>query len=175
LSWAIEEEEAEQRLRMIRNRNEQEVTKARIDIYREIIAAGDLERFALRLARNPEDIDAIIEIFRQDQLASRKDTVDFIKHMVDRGVVERWEVSDQVREALNWLKEATARVVNREHPPSEYGQPWRQHRRGREDPVAEPPTPSAPPQLLVVQAEEAEDLGAVEPETGQAEPGEPAG
>ena len=111
LNWAIEEEEAEQRLRIIKNRNQQEITAERIKVYREIIAAGDVERFALRLSNHPDEISAITAIIREDQLTSRQDTIDFISRMVDSGVVERWEVSDQVREALEWLRDATARVV----------------------------------------------------------------
>lgn len=34
LKWAIEEEEAEHRLRVVQNRNLQEITKARMEIYR---------------------------------------------------------------------------------------------------------------------------------------------
>ena len=83
----------------------------RVAVYREIIASGDVERFALRLANDPDEISAVTEIIREDQLTKRQDTIDFIKHMVDSGVVERWEVSDQVREALEWLRDATPRVV----------------------------------------------------------------
>ena len=106
LKWALEEEEAEHELRKIKDKNEQKIMAKRIAVYREIIATGDVERFALRLANHPDEISAVTEIIREDQLTSRQDTIDFIKHMVDSGVVERWEVSDQVREALEWLRDA---------------------------------------------------------------------
>jgi hypothetical protein len=154
LRWALEEEEAEQRLRMMKNQNEQEITAERIAVYREIIASGDVERFALRLANHPDEISAVTEIIREDQLTSRQDTIDFIKHMVDSGVVERWEVSDQVREALEWLKDATARVVtDKHHRTVEIDPPARRRRRGRGDPMEEGTPSEESPDVIVISAE----------------------
>jgi hypothetical protein len=154
LKWALEEEEAEHTLRMIKNQNEQQIMADKIAVYRDIIEMGDIERFALRLARHPDEISAITEIIREDQLTSRHDTIDFIKHMVDSGVVERWEVSDQVREALEWLKEATARVVtDRNHRTAEIDQPVRQRRRGRGEPIEQSAASEPSPGIMVVPAE----------------------
>lgn len=154
LNWAIEEEEAEQRLRILKNKNQQNITAARVAVYREIVAAGDVERFALRLASHPDEISAITAIIREDQLTSRRDTIDFISHMVDSGVVERWEVSDQVREALEWLRDATARVVtDKDHRNTHVDQTVHQRRMGRGKPIEEGAAPKSPPEVIVVQAE----------------------
>jgi hypothetical protein len=155
LKWAMEEEEAEQRLRITKNKNQQEITTARIAVYRGIIAAGDVERFALRLASHPDEISDITAIIREDQLTSRRDTIDFISHMVDSGVVERWEVSDQVREALEWLRDATARVVtDKSYKITQDEKPLQQHRRGRGKPIEEPPAAESSPEIIIVTAEE---------------------
>jgi hypothetical protein len=154
LKWALEEEEAEHRLRVIKNQNEQEITEERIAAYREIIARGDIEQFALRLANHPDEISAVTEIIREDQLTRRQDTIDFIKHMVDSGVVERWEVSDQVREALEWLRDATARVVTDKHYRTAEIDPLvSQHRRGRGEPVEQSAKSEQSPDVLVIPAE----------------------
>jgi len=90
---------------------------------------------------------------RDDQLQSRHDTIEFISNMVESGVVERWEVSDQVREALEWLKEATARVVtDKDHRYTELDPATRQRRRGRGSPTdviageVEPASPQGLPE-----------------------------
>ena len=154
LNWAIEEEEAEQKLRMIKNKNQQEIMAEKTAIYREIIAAGDVERFALRLASNPDEISAITEIIRDDQLTRRRDTIDFISRMVDSGVVERWEVSDQVRQALEWLSDATVRVVtDKHHRTDEIDQPVRQRRRGRRKPIEQSAESESSPAVIMVSAE----------------------
>ena len=154
LKWAIEEEEAEQRLRVIQNRNQQAITAERIDIYRKIVAAGDVDRFALRLASHPDEISAITAIIREDQLTSRRDTIDFISRMVESGVVERWEVGDQVREALEWLSDATARVVtDKDHRNTQIDQTVHQHRRGRGEPILQGATSEPSPDVIFVTAE----------------------
>jgi hypothetical protein len=184
LNWAIEEEKAEQELRVLKNQNEQEIMAERIAVYREIVAAGDAERFALRLASNPGDIAAINAIIRDDQLKSRHDTIEFITEMVKSDVVERWEVSDQVKVALEWLKEATARVVtDKEHRYTELDPATRQRRRGRGAPIEEGAASDPAPDVIIVTAEaiplakvrEPESptdviVGEVEPESAQALP-----
>ena len=146
LTRAIEEEKAEQELRLLREEHEQRIRQDRMEIYRDIVAAGDVERFALQLANNPDDIAAIDAIIRDEQESSRRDTIDFVAHMVDSGVIERWEVSDQAREALRWLQDATSRVISDKRGPREIEPPHRQKRRGRgnaEDSSAGPqPQPS---------------------------------
>jgi hypothetical protein len=153
LKWALEEEAAEQRLRMIKNKNQQEIMTERITVYRQIIATGDIEQFALRLANHPDEITAVTEIIREDQLTRRQDTIDFIKHMVDSGVVERWEVSDQVREALEWLRDATARVVTDKNHRTADDQPIRQRRLGRGTPIEQSATSQPGPDVIVVPVE----------------------
>ena len=100
-----QEEEAEHRLRIkIESERAEDHGRESCCLSRNH-SKRDVEQFALRLANDPDEISAVTEIIREDQLTKRQDTIDFIKHMVDSGVVERWEVSDQVREALEWLRE----------------------------------------------------------------------
>lgn len=170
LKWAIEEEKAEQELRRIKDKNQQEITTERIRVYREIIAAGDVERFALRLASNPADISAITAIIREDQLTSRRDTIEFISRMVDSGVVERWEVSDQVKEALEWLRDATARVVtDKNHRDAEMESGRHQRRRGRSKPIAQGAATKPPHEVIVVTAEPVPPKTTTESEPSPAE------
>jgi hypothetical protein len=129
LTWAIEEEKAAQALRLLQEQHQQQITADRLDTYRQIIAAGGTERFALQLAENPGDIAAIEKIIRDEQRLSRRDTIDFVSHMVDSGVIERWQVNDEVKAALAWLREATARVIPERQDGTGAGP--RESRRGR--------------------------------------------
>lgn len=151
LEWAIQEEEAAHKLRLLQNSNQQEITARRMDIYRKIIAADDAERFALRLSQHPDEISAVTAIIREDQLTSRHETIDFISRMVESGVVERWEVSDQVREVLRWLTEATVRILgDNDRLETEGGQLPRQRRRGRGQPIEQRPGPEPPSEAAVI-------------------------
>jgi hypothetical protein len=172
LNWAIAEEEAEQRLRVIKNRNEQAITAKRIEVYRDIIAEGDIERFALRLASHPDEISDITAIIREDQLTSRRDTIEFISHMVDSGVVERWEVGDQVRQALEWLKDATTRAVTDNDHRGTSDETVRKRRQGRGTPTEGSTASERRPDTIVVPAETVatEDGATSEPPRGATAP-----
>jgi len=137
LDRALSEEKAQQQLRKLQEENQQHIIQARIEVYKEIIKAGDTERFALQLASNPDDIAAIEKIMHDDQLISRRETIDFISHMVSTGVIERWEVSDQAREALDWLKEAISGVISDREQQPQLETASRRRRRGRTDPPSQ--------------------------------------
>lgn len=128
LMWAIEEERAEQELRLLQEDHKRKITADRMEVYRQIIATGDTERFALQLADHPDDIAAIEKIIREEERISRRDTIEFVARMVDSGVIERWQVNDEIKVALAWLREATARVIP-ERDGRDSGK--RERRRGR--------------------------------------------
>jgi hypothetical protein len=85
--------------------------KTRVDAYRSIIAAGDLSQFALRLAENPKDVAEVISLLIQERDSHRSDTVDFVTKLIDSGAIERWEIDDQIRTVLQWLRDTTNRVI----------------------------------------------------------------
>ena len=151
LQWAIQEEKAEHELKLLQNNNEHEITAKRMDIYRKIVAAGDAERFAFRLSQHPDEISAVTAIIREDEVARSHETIDFISRMVESGVVERWEVSDQVREVLQWLTEATVRVLtDNDRLEADGARIPRQRRRGRGQPIEQPPGAEPPSEATVI-------------------------
>ncbi|HEX5118834.1 MAG TPA: hypothetical protein VFW65_26925 [Pseudonocardiaceae bacterium] len=85
--------------------------ESRVGTYRAIIASGDLSQFALRLAENPKDVADVIALLIKERDAHRHDTVDFVTKLIDSGAIERWEVEDQIRTVLQWLKDTTNRVI----------------------------------------------------------------
>jgi hypothetical protein len=83
----------------------------RVSAYRTIIAAGDLSQFALRLAENPKDVAEVISLLIKERDSHRHDTVDLVTKLIESGAIERWEIDDQVRTVLQWLKDTTNRVI----------------------------------------------------------------
>jgi hypothetical protein len=130
----IEVEIKTQELRKLQEENERQIRAARIVSYRDIISAGDMNRFALQLANNPGDVAAVGALIREDEANRRTDTLRFVADMVESGVIEPWEVSDQARETLEWLKRATARVIRGDQRPELEEAAPRPRRRGRDDP-----------------------------------------
>src|ERR1700744_203291 len=67
--------------------------------------------------------------------------------MVESGVVERWEVSDQVREALEWLSDATTRILTDTDQPADDTRGARR-RFGRGQPIQQELIPEPEPDAL---------------------------
>ena len=98
-------------LRMDEAERDRQRRDARVRHYRETIASGDLDQFALRLAENPKDVAAVIELLIKERDTHRQDTVDFVTKLIESDAIERWQIDDQVRTVLQWLQENTNRVI----------------------------------------------------------------
>ena len=112
--------------------NEEKVIRGRIRLYREIISAGDVEQFALQLARNPEGVESVVKLVREVREEEHRHVTDFLTRLLESGSIDRWEVKDTVQSALDWLKENNDRVVQtgQAQVPWQRGAP-RQERNGK--------------------------------------------
>ena len=93
----------------------------RVSAYRKIIAAGDLGQFAFILAMNPDDASAVVKALVEERDRARQDTIDFVTKLVESGAIERWQVADQIRVALQRLLDGSNRVItgtDEARPPS---------------------------------------------------------
>jgi hypothetical protein len=99
-------------LRLLREESTTNLINIRVERYRAIILAGDYNQFALQLAQNPDEAKAVVKMLHDN----RRNVIDFVTHLLDSGAIDRYEINDQVRAALDWLKEATDTVL---HPPEQ--------------------------------------------------------
>jgi len=120
LQQKIEIEELQFDHRRLQEAYEEHVLRARIRLYREIIEAGDVEQFALQLARNPEEVATVVQMVREVRQEDHRQVTSFLTTLLDSGAIDRWEVNDTVQTALDWLKESNDRVVQT----GETGTPW---------------------------------------------------
>ena len=135
LNWQLEEEEAAHQLRIRKEENERYILQSRMTVYRDIIQSGDIELFVLQLASNPGDTAAVLKVFREEKEQGRRNFIDFVSRLIDSGVVERWQVGDQARVALEWLKDEIAGVIPDRGKIAELEGGYRQQRTGRPDPA----------------------------------------
>jgi hypothetical protein len=84
---------------------------AEVDRFRTIIAAGDLDRFALQLAQNPSAVEEVVKALMSEREKYRRDTFAFLTRLIESRVLEPWEIADQVREALHSLQDAIHTVI----------------------------------------------------------------
>jgi hypothetical protein len=85
--------------------------EVRVAAYRDIIAAGDLNQVALRLAQDPQDAAAVVQLLIEERDRHRHDLVDFVTRLIDSGAIERHQIDDQVRAVLQWLREDSNHVI----------------------------------------------------------------
>jgi hypothetical protein len=110
LKYQIEAERLKQELRILQERNSQEMLVNRSDFYRQAITSGDIERAVLEVAQNPNDLTAVMQVVRDQEMAGQRMTIDFVNKLLDAGAIERWQVNDQAKAALEWLQQSTNSV-----------------------------------------------------------------
>jgi len=120
-------ENMEHDLKKLTDGHDQERRQTRLTIYRAIIKAGNVDQFALQLASNPDDVRAVMHLAREERNEDRRQLTDFLTKLLGSGAIDRWDVEDQVREALSWLAESTQRAVQT----GENQERWRHAGNGR--------------------------------------------
>lgn len=83
----------------------------RIEHYRSIIDGGDVEQIALSLAQEPGGAEKIVAMIRDMREKDRRQVTEFLTQLIDSGAIDRWDVEDHVRAALDWLKASTTHTV----------------------------------------------------------------
>lgn len=99
------------RLRMDEQKEEDARLAAQVQAYKTLIAAGDLDQFALQLARNPEDVDNVVQLLVKERDTHRREVCEFITKLLDSDALDRWQIDDQVRVLLQWMGVSINRVL----------------------------------------------------------------
>jgi len=95
-------------LRLLREESTTVLMNKRVERYLAIIGAGDYNQFALQLAQNPDEAMAVVKMLHEN----RRNVINFVTHLLDSGAIDRYEINDQVRAALEWLEQATDTVLH---------------------------------------------------------------
>jgi hypothetical protein len=103
-------EHLQHKLKKLADEHERERQEARLARYRSIIEAGDVDQFALQLAADSDDVNAVLEVVREKRKEERDEYIDILGKLLASNAIDRWDVEDEVREALRWLKESTEQV-----------------------------------------------------------------
>jgi len=111
LQRKIEIEEHANRLRQTEYDNKQGLLSRRIQFYRGIISNGDIEQFAMQITHNENDLNAAIAAFNSARDADHRNVIAFFAQLTESGLIERYEMSDRIREALDWLNKSVTRVI----------------------------------------------------------------
>jgi hypothetical protein len=80
--------------------------------FKTLIKGGDLDQFALQLAaQNPEQVESVVRQLVAERDTHRREVCDFITRLLESDALDRWQIDDQVRVALQWLGVSINRVL----------------------------------------------------------------
>jgi hypothetical protein len=99
------------RLRLDEQKEENARLAADVQAYKVLISAGDLDQFALQLARNPENVDEVVQQLVRERDTHRRDVCDFLTKLLASDALDRWQIDDQVRVLLQWMDTSISRVL----------------------------------------------------------------
>jgi hypothetical protein len=99
------------RLRMDELKESNVRLASEVQAFKTLIAGGDLDQFALQLAQNPQEVEPVVRALMEERDTHRKEVCDFITQLLESDALDRWQIDDQVRVALQWLGVSINRVL----------------------------------------------------------------
>ncbi|MCG8927560.1 hypothetical protein [Lentzea sp. CC55] len=83
----------------------------KVNHFRTIIAEGDFDQFALQLTLKPQDIGSVVKVLVDERDSRLRATFDFMNRLLESDALDRWQIDDQVRTALQMAQESIFRVL----------------------------------------------------------------
>ncbi|MBB5850197.1 hypothetical protein ACFQ05_23590 [Amycolatopsis umgeniensis] len=83
----------------------------KVELFREIVAAGDFHQAALQLALAPGDVSSVVGMLLQERDSHRQAVFDFVTRLLESDALDRWQIDDQVRTTLQWLRDSGYKVL----------------------------------------------------------------
>ena len=99
------------RLRMDEQKESNVRLASEMQAFKTLIEGGDLNQFALQLAQNPEQVEPVVRLLVEERDTHRREVCDFITRLLESDALDRWQIDDQVRVALQWMGVSINRVL----------------------------------------------------------------
>ncbi|GAB2735288.1 hypothetical protein [Amycolatopsis magusensis] len=99
------------RLRMDEQKERNVRLAAEVQAFKQLIAEGDLDQFALQLAQNPQQVESVVHALVQERDTHRLQVFDFITRLIESDALDRWQIDDQVRVMMHWMQASISRVL----------------------------------------------------------------
>jgi hypothetical protein len=72
----------------------------------------------LQLAQNPDDVASVVQAIQAEKERDRRYAIEFVSQLLESGVIEKWEMSDEARTALEILRTSTQDLIKPPEAPS---------------------------------------------------------
>jgi hypothetical protein len=99
------------RLRMDDQKESNVRLASEVRAFKTLIEGGDLDQFALQLAQHPEQVEPVVRQLVAERDTHRREVCDFITRLLESDALDRWQIDDQVRVALQWMGVSINRVL----------------------------------------------------------------
>jgi hypothetical protein len=99
------------RLRMDEQKEGNVRLASEVQAFKTLIEGGDLDQFALQLAQNPAQVEPVVRLLIDERDTHRREVCDFITRLLESDALDRWQIDDQVRVALQWMAVSINRVL----------------------------------------------------------------
>jgi hypothetical protein len=100
------------RLRMDKQAEHNLRLASEVQAFKTLIEGGDIDQFALQLAQNPQQVAPVVQALVKERDTHREQVFDFINNLLASDALDRWQIDDQVRVTLEWLKVSINRVIS---------------------------------------------------------------
>ncbi|WP_439379359.1 hypothetical protein [Amycolatopsis lexingtonensis] len=100
------------RLRMDKQTEHNLRLESEVQAFKTLIKGGDIDQFALQLAQNPQQVAPVVQALVKERDTHRRQVFDFITNLLASDALDRWQIDDQVRVTLEWLKVSINRVIS---------------------------------------------------------------
>ncbi|MEQ0565599.1 hypothetical protein ABJI51_41525 [Amycolatopsis sp. NEAU-NG30] len=84
---------------------------AEVRAFKKLIEQGDLDQFALQLAQNPGNVQAVVEALVAERDTHRKDVLDFVTKLIESDALDRWQIEDDIRVMMQWMQTSIRMVT----------------------------------------------------------------
>lgn len=85
---------------LLKERHRADLLQVRMSFIRRMAETGQWDEVAFRLADDPENASAFLEVLRQEARADRRELLDHTMRLVEEGVIQSPEVEGQIRTIL---------------------------------------------------------------------------
>jgi hypothetical protein len=100
----------------VEERLEAERVANRAGYFRVLVDAGDHAQAAYMMAKEPEAAKQILHDLRDERRADRRETLEFFAHLVDRGMIDRWQLGEHAEAVMDFMQQASDRMLDTRPP-----------------------------------------------------------
>lgn len=84
----------------------------RAQLFTQYLQSGDIHQMAaLMTANDPSSMKSVVEELLKQRAVSRRETIDFMNRLIGSGLVQKHEITEQIRVVMDWMHQSATAVI----------------------------------------------------------------